>query len=144
MRMTIGEDARIDRIRAIRLFSGMTDEQLAAILAIATEVTVPAGRTIARQGDVGNGLFLVETGTVRVVRDGETIATLGPGEWFGELAVLDRGLRVASVIAEEPVTCLAIAAWDAERLLLAEPELALALLRTLAARQRELTEDHRH
>jgi CRP/FNR family cyclic AMP-dependent transcriptional regulator len=142
--MTIGEDARIDRLRAVRLFSDMTDEQVAAVLAIATEVEVPAGRTIARQGDVGNGLFLIETGTVRVVRDGQTIAVLRPGEWFGELAVLDHGLRVASVIADEPVTCLAVATWDAERLLQAEPGLALALLRTLAARLRELTEDHRH
>lgn len=142
--MTIGDDARIERLRAVRLFSAMTDEQLAAILSIATEVEAPAGRTIARQGDVGNGMFVIETGTVHVVRDGETIATLGAGEWFGEMAVLDRGLRVASVVAAEPTTCLAIAAWDAERLLLAEPELALALLRTLATRLRELTEDQRH
>jgi CRP/FNR family cyclic AMP-dependent transcriptional regulator len=107
-------------------------------------VAVPAGRTIARQGDIGNGLFLIETGMVRVVRDGETVATLGPGEWFGELAVLDRGPRTASVIAEVPTTCLAIAAWDVERLLRAEPDLAIGLLRTLASRVRGLTEDHRH
>jgi len=142
--MTIGEDARIDRLRAVHLFSGMSDEHLAAVLEIATEVEVPAGRTIARQGDVANGLFLVETGTVRVVRDGRTIATLGPGEWFGELAVLDRGVRTASVVADQPATCLAIASWDVERLLSAEPGIAVALLRTLAARLRELTEDHRH
>jgi CRP/FNR family cyclic AMP-dependent transcriptional regulator len=142
--MTIGEGARIDRLRAIDLFADMTDEHLAAVQAIATEVAVPAGRTIARQGDIGNGLFLIETGMVRVVRDGETVATLGPGEWFGELAVLDRGPRTASVIAEVQTTCLAIAAWDVERLLRAEPDLAIGLLRTLASRVRGLTEDHRH
>lgn len=138
------EDSRLEHLRAVGLFSTMSDEHLAAIMAIATEFEVPAGRTIARQGDIGNGLFLIERGTVHVVRDGEIVASLGAGEWFGELAVLDRGPRTASVVADGPVSCLAIAAWDAERLLRAEPDLAIALLRTLASRLREVTEDHRH
>jgi CRP-like cAMP-binding protein len=126
------------------MFASAADDDLAALVAVATEVDLPAGRTVVRQGDDGNGLFLVLDGRVHVVRDGETLATLGPGEWFGELAVLDRGPRVASVITEGPTRCLALSAWDAERLLLERPALALGIARTLAARLRGLTEDHGH
>ena len=105
--------------------------------------TFPAERTIARQGEIGTGLFIVAEGAVRVVRDGEVIAHLGPGEFFGELSVLDGGPRNASVIADGPTTCLALATWDAERVLREQPGVALAVLRVLAQRLREATADHR-
>lgn len=142
--MLISGDARTALVRGVSLFAGADEALIESISRIATEVEFPAGRTIARQGEPGNGMFVVVRGRVRVVRDGQPVATLGPGEWFGELAVLDRGARVASVIADEPTVCLAIAAWDAEQLFLEQPELAVALLRALATRMRSLTEDHRH
>jgi CRP-like cAMP-binding protein len=142
--MTMAADSRHATLRAIPLFAGTSEDDLAAVAAAATELDVPAGRTLVRQGDPANGLFVLLEGSVRVVRDGETLASLGPGEWFGELAVLDRGPRVASVITEGPTRCLALSAWDAERLLLERPALALGIARTLAARLRGLTEDHGH
>jgi CRP-like cAMP-binding protein len=78
-----------------------------------------------------------------VVRDGTTVAHLGPGEFFGELSVLDGGPRVAQVVAELPTRCLAIPSWDFERVLREEPGVALAVLRVVAARLREATSDHR-
>ena len=99
---------------------------------------------IARQGDVGTGFFLVASGSVRVVRDGETIAKLGPGDFFGELSVLDGQPRIAQVIADEPTVCLALASWDFEAVVKEQPAVALAILRGLAGRLRELTEAHRH
>ncbi|HWP62839.1 MAG TPA: cyclic nucleotide-binding domain-containing protein [Candidatus Binatia bacterium] len=131
-------------LRAIPLFAALPDDQLALLAEVAATVDVAPGRTIARQGEVGSGLFVILEGRVRVVRDGETVTRLGRGEFFGELSVLDRLPRVASVVAEEPTRCLAIAAWDAEQLLLAHPAVTLALLRTLAGRLRQTTTDHHH
>jgi CRP-like cAMP-binding protein len=143
--MTMAAGARHATLRAIPLFADASEGDLAAVAAVATEVEVPAGRTLVRQGDPGNGLFVILEGGVHVVRDGETLATLGPGEWFGELAVLDRGPRIASVVTDLPTRCLALNAWDAERLLLDRPALALGIARTLAARLRDVTEDdHGH
>jgi CRP-like cAMP-binding protein len=78
------------------------------------------------------------------VRDGETIARLGPGEFFGELSVLDQLPRNAQVAADEPTTCIALASWDLEAVLLDEPRIALAMLRAMAGRLRSITDAHRH
>jgi CRP-like cAMP-binding protein len=99
---------------------------------------------IARQGEIGTGFFVIVSGGVRVVRDGNAVAHLGPGEFFGELSVLDRMPRNATVAAEEPTSCLALASWDFENVLLAEPALTLAILRGVAIRLREVTESSRH
>jgi CRP/FNR family transcriptional regulator, cyclic AMP receptor protein len=130
-------------IAACPLFRGLDADGMAAVAQAAVEVEFPAERTIARQGEIGTGLFIVAAGSVRVVRDGEMIARLGPGEFFGELSVLDGGPRNASVIADVSTTCLALATWDAERVLREQPGVALAVLRVLAARLREATGDHR-
>jgi CRP/FNR family cyclic AMP-dependent transcriptional regulator len=82
-------------------------------------------------------------GSVRVVRDGELLATLGPGEFFGELSILDGQPRIAQVVTEEPTRCLALASWDFERVLLENPPLTLGILRGLAGRLRSVTEQHR-
>lgn len=103
----------------------------------------PAERVIARQGEIGTGFFIVADGRVRVVRDGTAIAHLGPGEFFGELSVLDGGPRVAQVVADVPTVCLAIPTWDFEKVLREEPGVALAVLKVVAARLREVTTDHR-
>jgi CRP/FNR family transcriptional regulator, cyclic AMP receptor protein len=130
-------------IAACPLFRGLDADGMAAVAQAAVEVEFPAERTIARQGEVGTGLFIVAEGTVRVVRDGGIVARLGPGEFFGELSVLDGGPRIASVITDRPTTCLALATWDTARVLREEPGVALAVLRVLAARLREATADHR-
>ncbi len=110
----------------------------------AIEVEFPANRVIARQGEIGTGFFLVVDGAVRVVRDGDELAILRPGEFFGELSVLDGLPRVAQVVATEPTRCLALASWDFEQAVLDSPTLALAILRGLAARLRSVTEQQHH
>ena len=141
--MTLTDDRRAELIAGCRLFTGLPDDQLGAIAGTAQEIEFPAGRVIARQGEVGTGFFVVVDGTVRVVRDGELLATLGPGEFFGELSILDGQPRIAQVVADEPTRCLAIASWDFERVLLDNPQLTLGLLRGLAGRLRAVTEQHR-
>lgn len=141
--MTLTHERRADLLAACPLFAGSEREDVVTLADVATEIRFPAGHVIARQGEIGTGFFVVVEGRVRVVRDGRTVAELGPGEFFGELSVIDRQPRVAQVAAIEPTTCVALAAWDFERVLLAQPRLALAIMRGLAARLRELTEQHR-
>ncbi len=142
--MTLTHDHRTDLLARAPLFASVDAEGIARIASRVVEVEFPKDHVIARQGDVGTGFFLVASGSVRVVRDGETIAKLGPGDFFGELSVLDGQPRIAQVIADEPTVCLALASWDFEAVVKEQPAVALAILRGLAGRLRELTEAHRH
>jgi CRP-like cAMP-binding protein len=81
---------------------------------------------------------------VRVVRDGDPIAEMGPGEFFGELSVIDGAPRNAQVVTLAPTVCLGIASWDFETLLLEQPGVALAVLRAVVRRLRSGTPDARH
>jgi CRP-like cAMP-binding protein len=142
--MTLTRDRRSALLSAATLFDGLDNEAMERLAAVAVEVEFPADHVIARQGEIGTGFFVIASGRARVVRDGETLATLGPGDFFGELSVLDGRPRVAQVVADGPTTCLALASWDLEALLLEEPKISLALLRGLAGRLRDVTEAHRH
>jgi len=142
--MTLTRDRKSALLAAARLFEGVDAEGMDRIAAVAVEVEFPADHVIARQGEIGTGFFVIVDGEVRVVRDGDTIATLGPGDFFGELSVLDGRPRVAQVVADGPTTCLALASWDFEAVLLAEPRVSLSILRSLAGRLRDLTEAHQH
>lgn len=142
--MTLTHDHRTDLLARAPLFASVDAAGIARIASRVVEVEFPKDHVIARQGDVGTGFFLVASGSVRVVRDGETIAKLGPGDFFGELSVLDGQPRIAQVIADEPTVCLALASWDFEAVVKEQPAVALAILRGLAGRLRELTEAHRH
>jgi CRP-like cAMP-binding protein len=141
--MTLTHDRRIALIGGCPLFHGLDAAGLAAVAAAAIEVEFPAERVIARQGEIGTGFFVVVDGAVRVIRDGAVVARLGPGEFFGELSLLDGGPRVAQVVADGPTRCLALASWDFERVLREEPGVALSVLRVVAGRLREVTADHR-
>ena len=142
--MTLTRDGRSELLGRCRLFAGLAPDQLRAVGEVATEVSYRKGRTIVRQGEIGTGFFVVVAGLARVVRDGNEIARLGPGEFFGELSVLDGGPRIAQVAAAEDTTCLAVASWDLERILLEQPSLTLTILRELAARLRSATEASSH
>jgi CRP-like cAMP-binding protein len=142
--MTVTLDRRTALLAGAPLLAGVDSEGLASVAARAIEVELGAGQVIARQGDVGSGLFIIASGSVRVVRDGDTIATLGPGEFFGELSVLDGQPRSAQVVADAPTVCLALASWDFEAIVRERPDVSLAIMRGLARRLRGLTEAHRH
>jgi CRP-like cAMP-binding protein len=137
-------DRRAELLAACPLFRGIDARGLAALAERAAQVDFPAGHVIARQGEIGTGFFVVIAGRVRVVRDGTVVATLGDGEFFGELSVLDRMPRNAMVAAEVPTSCLALASWDFDAVMLEQPALTLAILRGVAMRLREVTESARH
>jgi CRP/FNR family transcriptional regulator, cyclic AMP receptor protein len=142
--MSLNNDERERLLAGCSLFMGLPPEGLAVLGRRATEVEFPAGHVIARQGEIGSGLFIIINGAVKVVRSGEQLARLKAGDFFGELSVLDRMPRTASVTTEEETRCLALASWDFDAAVTESPSIALAILRGLALRLRERTEADRH
>lgn len=137
--MELTKKEKIAWLRTVPLFARVTPRSLALIADKATEIEYPAGRYIIRQGQVGTGCYLIIRGRVRVERGGEVLSKLGPGEFFGELSVLDQLPRVAHVVTEEPTVCLGLASWDFTKLLERNPKITLAILRELARRYRALS-----
>ena len=142
--MTLTQDRRTELLGGCPLFGGVGPDDLGAIGERALEVEFAADHVIARQGEIGTGLFVVVDGAVRVVRDGQELARLGPGDFFGEMSVIDGLPRVAQVVAVEPTRCLALASWEFERLVVDHPTIGLAILRGLSARLRAKTETPQH
>ena len=142
--MTHTRERTTELLAQTRLFAGVDAEGLGRIADRISELDVPADRVIARQGEIGTGFFVIASGSVRVIRDGEMLAEVGPGGFFGELSVLDGLPRVAQVVSIEPTTCLALASWDFEAVVREQPSVALAILRELAGRLRESSEAHHH
>ena len=142
--MTLTQDRRTELLGGCPLFGGVGPDDLAAIAERAVEVDFPAEHVIARQGEIGTGLFVVIEGSVRVVRDGQELARLGGGDFFGEMSVIDGLPRVAMVVTTKPTRCLALASWEFEGLVIEHPTIGLAILRGLSARLRAKTEPPQH
>ncbi len=132
-------------LQAVPVFSTLADGELAQV----AEVTVPrsfvAGETVFREGDSGDTCYVVRSGRARAIRehvDGRSIAlaTFGPGEIFGELAMFDAELRSATIEAIEDTVAIAILGADMRRLLREHPDISLKLLSSLGRRLRETNE----
>lgn len=128
---------RLERLGSVRLFDGLNKADLNQILAISRVVYHDEGHTIIHEGGAGAGFQLILEGEARVVRGGRTAVRLGPGEFFGEMALIDEGPRTATVIAATPMTTLGIAAWDFRALVKSRPNMAWRLLVHLTSRLRE-------
>lgn len=120
------------RLAAISLFAGLDEPALEAVAARASEVTVDAGQPLAVEGDFGHALYAIESGSAEVTSDGQVLRVLGPGDVFGEVAVLASGRRTASVIAATPLRVIALFKRDVWALERDAPEIA-GRLRTLIA-----------
>jgi CRP/FNR family cyclic AMP-dependent transcriptional regulator len=140
-------DPNVDFLRRVRLFGELDDHTLREIANAAVEQRWERGQEIVRQGDTGVGAFIIRSGKVEIVqeRDGKTekIRELGPGDVFGDMALLDEFPRSATVRALQPTTCLGITRWHFRGILESHPQIALKLLPILTKRLRE-AEAHRH
>jgi len=125
----------VKQLEEIRLFSGVSRKELDRVAKSAIEVDVPEGFRLVHQGHVAYEFFVIQKGTAEVVRDGERIAELGPGDFFGEIALVqDDHWRTASVLATTTMHLLTVSDGACARLLRDNPELAGRLER--AARDR--------
>ena len=104
------------RLKAISIFADLEDAQLAKIAAFADERSVSEGDTIVREGDYSDDLIAIEEGTAAVTRGGETVAELGPGDFFGEIGVMKNEMRAATVVATSPMRLVTLTHFDLKRL----------------------------
>ena len=125
------------RLAKVPMFSECTKRELQAIVRAAKEVSHPDDHVIAREGDRGVGFFLILEGSAKVTIGGKTRARLGPGDFFGEVALLDRGPRTATVTSTSPIRLIGITAWVFRGLLEEHPAIALKMLEVVARRLRE-------
>ena len=132
--MLLRADTRVDLIRGLPLFELCSKRDLRRIAALADEREIAAGTELIREGEPGSEFYVVVDGEVDVRRRGRRVARLGAGSYVGEIALLSRSPRTATVVATTPLLVLAISGRDFVALLDTLPELWLKVARTLADR----------
>jgi CRP-like cAMP-binding protein len=127
-----------DLLSQIKLFAGCTDKELSGIARLMTEVSVPAGRVLCREGEAGSEAFVIASGEADVALKGKTLATLGPGEVVGEMAVIDHAPRSATVTAKTDLDLYVLEGREFWTMVSDNPLIARKLLKNLAQRLREV------
>lgn len=125
-------------LKGVDIFAYIPDYVLASLAAIVAELNVPAGETFITEGDIGDCMYVVVDGDVRVHSRGQTIIGLGPGNSVGELAVLDPEPRAASVTAVTPTFLFRIDKEPFDEVMADRPEIAQGVIRALCRRVREM------
>ena len=129
-----------ERIGKIPLFSGLDKSDLERISGAGREVAFERGKTILKEGEPGLALLLILEGRVEVRKRGKVLKTLGEGEFFGEMTVIDDKPRSADVVAVAPTRCFGLTAWTFSGLARTYPEIALSVMKELVRRLREVQE----
>ncbi len=127
----------VDMLTRTRLFDGLSKKDVLALINSSKEVEHPAGRVILVEGIPGVGFHLILEGTAIVSRNGRRLRRIGPGESFGDIAVIDGGPRSASVEAETPLRLMSLPPWQFKAILHEYPQIAYKLLVKLCALLRE-------
>lgn len=134
-----------DPLAHVPLFARLSDHDRDAVRSLLTEVRVPAGEILVRQGAIGHEFFVIISGTASVDRGDEHLADVGPGDFEGEISLLDGGVRTATVTATSPMTILVATHQEFSSLLDTAPSIARKMLPALAHRVRLLAGDaHTH
>ncbi len=105
-----------ERLKTIPLFSSLSDQALKTVSVFSSETSVSAGKRLVHEGDYSYELIVIETGTADVIKGGEVIGSLGPGDVFGEMGMLSGGKRTADVIATSPMRLITLSKWDLKRI----------------------------
>ena len=134
-------DERVEILRRVPLFDGLSERELQAVANAAKERRFDTGDRVVGEGEGGVGFFVIADGTARVESHGQRRGTLESGASFGEIALLeDGGLRSATVVAESPLRVFGLTTWQFTPLLEQHPSIAVKIARILARRLRECEE----
>ncbi|MBN1529140.1 MAG: cyclic nucleotide-binding domain-containing protein [Thermoleophilaceae bacterium] len=125
------------RLKSISLFQSVAEDDLREIAPFAQEVSVEAGKHLVREGDFSYELLAIEEGEAEVLREGEHVADLGPGDFFGEHGLLERDKRNATVVAKTPMRLITLTGWDFKRMERAMPEAVARVRQVLEERRPE-------
>jgi CRP-like cAMP-binding protein len=130
----MAHDEYLDRLADVALFAGLDRKELKDVASLGTDIAVESGHELAHEGDPASEAFLVLEGTARGERGGVEIATFGPGDFFGEMALLVHGHRTATIIATSPMSVRAFHKTEFDDLLERSPKVAVKILRITAER----------
>ncbi len=142
--MSLTTQEKRAHLEGVPLFRDCSSEVLDRLADSTAEFAFDDGAAVVQQGQVGNGLYLIVSGGVRIVAGSDELARLGAGDFFGELSVIDQQPRAASAYAVGDTACLALASWDLVSVLEREPQLAMNMLKELAGRLRQADAQLRH
>ena len=123
-------------IGRVPLFSGLSRRELERVADAFKERRYSAGDAVASEGQKGAGFFVIGEGTASVTVRGEPRGTLGPGDYFGEIALIDAGERTATIVADTDMTCYGMTFWEFRPVVESDGRIAWKLLQTLAAKLR--------
>ena len=123
------------RLKDVPFFSSMSEHDLAAVAQQTDELSVAAGKVLAREGDVGDEFFVIESGTAEVTRGGAPVAKLGAGDFFGEIALIREDRRIATVTATSPMVLIVMKGSSFRSLDCSIPEVSETVSNALAERR---------
>jgi CRP/FNR family transcriptional regulator, cyclic AMP receptor protein len=129
--------APTELVQGIPLFADLNKKELQGVASSMKERTFNAGQTIASEGQSGIGFFVISEGNAKVTQGGQERGTLGPGDYFGEIALIDDGMRTASVTADSDLRVYGLTSWEFRPIVESNASIAWKLLQTMAARLRE-------
>lgn len=132
--MRLHRNAKVDLLRRVPLFAGLSKRELEQLGSIADELDLPEGRTLIKEGTRGLEFFVLVEGAVRVVKNRRRVAALRDGDFFGEIALVVDVPRTSTVVAETPVRLLVLTKRDFQRLLREQPGIQRKVLEALAER----------
>jgi CRP/FNR family transcriptional regulator, cyclic AMP receptor protein len=127
-----------DAIAKVPMFAHIPEKERKQLAGSFKERTFPAGKVISEAGREGVGFFIIESGTASVIVGGKLRRTLGSGDFFGEMALIEAWIRTATVTADSDLHCYGLTAWDFRPMVQSHPDVAWSLLVTMARRVREL------
>jgi CRP-like cAMP-binding protein len=133
----VSRKQQIEMLRRVPLFSDLTRRELDQLARTGRVVDHAQGHVVVTEGEKGVGFHLILDGEARVTKGDRTVAKLGPGEWFGEVSMIDGGPRTATVAATTPLRTFGLASWDFHPLLRSSPTIAFKLLVTMCSRLRD-------
>jgi CRP/FNR family transcriptional regulator, cyclic AMP receptor protein len=128
--------APLDAIRRVPLFAELSDDELAQVARLFKERTFAPGETVAKEGSGGAAFYLIQSGTANVTVAGRERPALGPGDYFGEIALIDEGARSATITAVEELDCYGLTFWDFRPLVQENAAICGKLLQFMVGRLR--------
>ena len=123
-------------VARVPIFAHCTPDEIAAITGVAQEGFFAPDQIIVTQGTPGQAFYLIISGRVEILRDGKSLGAFGPGDFFGEMSLLDQAPRSATIRALDQTQCLMLSSWDFKALLERHPSIAIKLLEVLSRRLR--------
>jgi CRP/FNR family transcriptional regulator, cyclic AMP receptor protein len=127
----------VSQLKSFPLFQDVPDDALLKVATFAQLESHPEGAAVVREGGYANDFYVIEDGSARVERDGQQLAELGPGDVFGEQALLEGEQRSASVIADSPLRVVKISHWELDKMKRDMPEVVAELNRQVEARKQQ-------